>query len=284
MRQCLANIWRRYRDVFYDYLGIILGTLIVALSFNLFFVPNKIAPGGVGGIATVLYYLFKFPVGTTMLVLNIPLFLAGVKVHGAGFGFKTLVATVLLSFFIDTIKLQPLTHNEILAAVYGGIIMGIGLGIVFRSDATTGGTDLAAKIVHKFMPYITMGWLLFMIDTAVVAFAGAVFGPEQALYAVIALFISSYVIDLIQEGLGSAKAFIVVSDKADEISKVILHDIDRGVTLLEGRGAYTQTKKDVILCVVSRTEVIKLKEIITAIDNKAFLIITDAREVHGEGF
>ncbi|MDK2991101.1 MAG: hypothetical protein PWP48_334 [Clostridiales bacterium] len=284
MRQCLADMWRKYRDVFYDYLGIILGTLIVALSFNLFFVPNKIAPGGVGGIATVLYYLFKFPVGTTMLILNIPLFLAGVKVHGAGFGFKTLIATVLLSFFIDAIKLQPLTHNEILAAVYGGIIMGIGLGIVFRSDATTGGTDLAAKIVHKFMPYITMGWLLFMIDTAVVTFAGAVFGPEQALYAIIALFISSYVIDLIQEGLGSAKAFIVVSDKADEISKVILHDIDRGVTLLEGRGAYTQRKKDVILCVVSRTEVIRLKEIITAIDNKAFLIITDAREVHGEGF
>ncbi|WP_291956719.1 YitT family protein [Mahella sp.] len=277
-------MWRRYRDVFYDYLGIIVGTLIVALSFNLFFVPNKIAPGGVGGIATVLYYLFEFPVGTTMLILNIPLFLAGVKVHGAGFGFKTLIATVLLSFFIDAIKLQPLTHNEILASVYGGIIMGIGLGIVFRSDATTGGTDLAAKIVHKFMPYITMGWLLFMIDTAVVTLAGTVFGPEQALYAIIALFISSYVIDLIQEGLGSSKAFIVVSDKADEISKAILHDIDRGVTLLEGRGAYTQRKKDVILCVVSRTEVIRLKEIITAIDNKAFLIITDAREVHGEGF
>lgn len=284
MKKRILDIWQRYKEFFYDYIGIVLGTAIVALSFNLFFIPNKIAPGGVGGIATVLHYLFKFPVGTTMLVLNIPLFLGGIRVHGAGFGFKTLLATVLLSFFIDVLPLPPLTQNDILASVYGGIIMGIGLGIVFRSDATTGGTDLAAKIVHKFMPYITIGWLLFMIDASVVTFAGVVFGPEQALYAIIALFISSYVIDLIQEGLGSAKAFIIISDKADEISKAILHDIDRGVTLLDGKGAYTGRHKDVILCVVSRTEVVKLKELIMLIDNRAFVIIADAREVHGEGF
>jgi len=284
LKKRLKRIWLNYKSSFYDYSGIVAGTFIIALSFNLFFIPNKIAPGGLSGIATVLYYIFGFPVGITTLALNVPLFLLGMKAHGMDFGLKTMVATVLLSVFIDIVKLPALTNNDILASVYGGIVMGIGTGVVFRSNATTGGTDLAAKIVHKFLPYITIGWLLFVIDTAVVIFAGIIFGPEQALYAIISLFISSYVIDLIQEGLGSAKAFIIISDKAEEISRAILRDIGRGVTLLEGQGAYTKEHKDVILCVVGRTEVIKLKEIAQTIDNRAFLIITDAREVHGEGF
>ena len=241
------------RKVINEYLLIILGCLMTALSFNFFFIPNEIAPGGLSGIATVLYYLFRFPVGVTTLALNVPLFLAGIRQLGGRFGLRTLVATILLSVFIDLVKVPALTEDSLLASIYGGFLMGIGLGIIFRMNATTGGTDLFAKIIHQYFPSITIAWVLFAVDFLVVLAAAVLLGPSQGLYAIVALALGAKVIDLVQEGLNTAKAFFVISDHAEAISKRIIEEMDRGVTLLDGKGAYTGNEKNVILCVVRRT-------------------------------
>lgn len=257
---------------------------MVALSFNLFFIPNQIAPGGLSGIATVLYHVFGFPVGVTTLVLNIPLFLIGLKRGGKQFGLKTLVATILLSFFIDFVSVPSLTDDSLLASIYGGFLMGLGLGLVFRKDATTGGTDLFAKLIHKYFPSISVAWVLFAVDFLVVVAAALVFGPSEALYAIVALALSARIIDLVQEGLNTAKAVFIISENAAAISKRVIEEMDRGVTLLKGSGAYTGHEKNVILCVVSRREITRLKDFINEVDSRAFVFVADVREVLGEGF
>ncbi|NLI59879.1 MAG: YitT family protein [Clostridiales bacterium] len=274
------------RTVYWDYIYIILGTLLTSLAFNLFLIPHKIAPGGLSGIATVIYYITKgrVPVGGTMLALNVPLFIAGIKELGRGFGFKTLLSTVLLSLFIDLLKVPSVTDEPILASIYGGVIMGIGIGIVFKGNATTGGTDLFAKIIHKHFHFIGVGWVLFVVDSLVVLTAAMVFGPTLALYALVSLYLGSKLIDLILEGIHSAKAFMVVSEYSTEISQRVMKELDRGVTLLDGKGAYTMKKKDVVLCIINRMQTAKLKEIINEIDPIAFVFVADVREVMGEGF
>lgn len=267
-----------------DYITLILGTLFTALAFNMFFIPHRIAPGGVSGIGTIIYHLLHVPVGITMLVLNIPLFVIGIRQLGGGFGFRTLLATLLLSLFIDVIKVPSLTEDAILASVYGGVLMGVGLGMVFKVNATTGGTDLFAKILHKYLPFIGVGWVMFVIDFLVVFTAALVFGSNEALYALVSLFLGAKVIDLVQEGLNSAKAFIVISDHSRHISQMIMKEMDRGATLLNGKGAYTMADKEIILCVVNRMQIARLKEIIAAADPRAFVLVADVREVMGEGF
>lgn len=274
------------KSLFSDYVMIILGTFVASLAYNLFLIPHKIAPGGVSGIATVIYYMTggRITVGITMLVLNVPLFIIGIKELGRDFGLKTLVSTVLLSLFIDVVKLPSATDEAILASIYGGVIMGIGLGMVFRANATTGGTDLFAKIIHKHFHYIGVGWVLFAVDALVVISAAVVFGPTLALYALVSLYLSSKFIDLLLEGVDSAKATILISQKSGEIADRIMEELDRGVTLLQGRGAYTMEDKDVILCIINRMQMAKLKEIINEIDSEAFVLVADVREVMGEGF
>jgi len=285
-----------------DYLWIIFGSLLTAASINIFLVPYKIAPGGVTGIATVIYYLsgFRFPVGAIMLALNIPLFILGIKFIGGRFGIRTLFSTLFLSLAIDLT--EPFTRNLIenylmeledtppspdllLYSLFGGLIMGIGLGLVFRSGATTGGTDLAARIVNHFVPAFTMGQILLFIDASVVVFAAISFKSFLlALYAIVTLFVASNVIDAILEGVNFAKALFIISDRSDEIAKKILVDIDRGVTALKGTGMYTGSDKQVLFCVVHRAQLPQLKEIVRDIDEKAFIVLADIREVLGEGF
>lgn len=267
-----------------DYLIIVLGCLLTALAFNLFFIPNEIAPGGLSGVATVLHVLFGFPVGVTTLVLNVPLFLIGIRQLGGHFGIRTLLATILLSFFIDIIPVPALTDDSLLASIYGGFLMGIGLGMIFRKKATTGGTDLMATLIHKHFPAISVAWVLFAVDFLVVVAAAIFLGLSQALYAVVALAVSARVIDLVQEGLNTAKAVLIISDHSHEISRRILEVMDRGVTLLNGKGAYTGNEKDVILCVVRRTQITQVKEITNSFDPAAFVLVADVREVMGEGF
>lgn len=244
-----------------DYLMVGVGSIITAGSINIFLVPYKIAPGGVSGIATVLYYVSngKLPVGTTMLALNIPLFLLGMRFIGKKFVLKTLFGTVLLSVIIDLT--EPFTNTFVknflgesgslinsqdilLYALFGGFLMGVGLGFVFRSGATTGGTDLAARIVTHFFPVLTMGETLLLIDTSVIILAAVAFKSFQlGLYAIVTLFISSKVIDAILEGVNFAKAVFIISDLSDQIAAKILIDLDRGVTALDGTGMYTGNKK-----------------------------------------
>jgi uncharacterized membrane-anchored protein YitT (DUF2179 family) len=282
------------------YLWIVIGSLITAAAMNVFLIPYKIAPGGASGIATVVFHLTRgrLPVGATMLLLNVPLFIAGYRFIGGKFVIRTLFSTIFLSlaidftepytnYFVNLLRLEKITTNPdlLLYSIFGGFFMGSGLGFVFRSGATTGGTDLAAKIVHKFLPHQTIGTLLLIIDFAVVAFAAIAFRSfVLALYATVALFISSKVIDAILDGVNFAKAVYVISDKSEVISRKIMYDMERGVTALRGIGMHTMQERLILYCVVQRAQIPELKSLINEVDPNAFVILTDVREVMGEGF
>jgi len=285
-----------------DYLWIILGSIITAAGINIFLVPYKIAPGGVTGIATVIYYLSgeRFPVGVTMLVLNVPLFILGVRFIGGKFIIKTLFSTIFLSvsidvsepvttyfanFYLTKAERFSATPDLLLYSIFGGFFMGLGLGFVFRSGATTGGTDLAARIVHHFIPRLTMGQLLLVVDSAVILFAAIAFNSFLlALYAILSLYLSTKVIDAILEGVNFAKAVYIISGKSEEIAQKIMAELDRGVTAIRGVGMYSGEDKIVLYCVLHRGQLHQLKELVIKIDPKAFVILTDVREVLGEGF
>jgi uncharacterized membrane-anchored protein YitT (DUF2179 family) len=272
--------------VFREYLFILIGVLLTAAGLDMFLVPNKIAAGGVSGIATIVYYAAKLPVGITMLVINIPLFLTGVRKLGVGFGFRSLFGTVMLSVFVDLIApyLPVPTRDPLLASIYGGIIVGVGIGIVFRNRATTGGTDLAAAIMNNYLR-ISVGVALFAIDAAVIVAAGIVFASaELALYALLTVFLTARVIDMVLEGFGYAKTAFIVSQKAREVADAILEEMDRGVTSLQGMGMYSGLPRDVLLSVVTRSEISSLKALVHSIDPEAFVILADVHEVLGEGF
>ncbi|MGI6485982.1 MAG: YitT family protein [Thermoanaerobacterales bacterium] len=269
---------------FLEYGQIILGCFIGSLGLTMFLIPNKIAAGGVSGLATVLHYLFDLPVGWSMLALNIPLFIAGVRVLGGGFGIKTVVGAVFFSVFTElTANFPIVTRDLLLSTVYGGFVLGVGMGLVFRVRGSTGGTDLAAMLLHHFFS-ISIGQGFMLVDSFVIAFAGIAFNWELALYSWIALFISGKIVDLLIEGATYAKAAYIISNEADTISRKILTELDRGVTLLGGKGGYTGDEKNVLLCVVTRLELSKLKKIVKELDPKAFIIVHDVHEVLGEGF
>jgi len=268
-----------------EFLGISLGTILVALSIDLFLVPNKLVGGGVSGIAIILYHLFRTPVGVIMLLLNIPIFLLGVKTLGAHFGVKTVFGTIMLSIFVDGLTLFrfPQVKDPILATVYGGILGGLGLGIVFKYGGSTGGTDILAQVLSRFTG-LNLGQALLIIDGIIVLSAGFIFDFVLALYALLVIFIQGYAIDLVQQGLSYTKAALVFSEKPRDIGEKILKDLGRGVTIFYGKGMYTGKEREILYCVVSQSEVGKLKEIIHNADPKAFVVISPAHEVLGEGF
>lgn len=291
----LKNSWR-------DYLFITIGSLIAAIAINVFLVPYKIEPGGVSGIATVLHYLSnqRLPIGLTALAFNIPLFIAGLKIIGKKFALRTLFGLISLSLFIDSTSpytqyfshtylsnLQSIGYFQdyLLYSIFGGSLMGLGLGIVFKSGATTGGSDLLAMIINRVNSNFTVGQILIVIESCIVIFATIAFQSFLlGLYAIIVLFFQSKVIDIVIEGINYAKAVFIISDHSEEISQKILFDIERGVTALKGIGVYSDKEKNVLLCVLHRGQIRRLKEIISEIDNSSFVILTDVREVLGEGF
>jgi uncharacterized membrane-anchored protein YitT (DUF2179 family) len=271
---------------FRTFAGITLGAILTAVALNMFLIPNKVAAGGVSGMATILHYLLGLPVGGTMLALNVPLFLISVKVLGTRFGVRTLYGAAILSVAVDlTAPFTPvLTRDLLLSSLYGGVLSGVGMGLVFRFGGTTAGTDLAAAIINK-LTRISVGQALLGVDFFVIASAGVAFkSAELSLYALISLWLTSHIIDLIQEGPSTAKAFFVVSDAAEALSARILAEMDRGVTLFQGRGGYTGQQRDILFCVVTASEVVRLKELINSLDPDAFVIVADAHEVMGEGF
>ncbi|MBC7104845.1 MAG: YitT family protein [Firmicutes bacterium] len=275
--------WRR----FWDYLGLNAGVVTCALGLDLFLVPNKLVAGGVSGIATILHHVVGVPVGATMLALNVPLFIMGIYRLGFGFGFRTLYGTVALSLAVDAMApFAPVpTREPLLACLYGGVLVGVGLGLVFRAKGTTGGTDLAAAILRTYVGIINIGQILFLVDGAVVLATGVAFrSPELAMYSLITIFVSALVIDAVQQGLGYAKAFFVISERAGSIGEAVLKELERGATALPGRGLYTGREREVLLVVVNRAEVTRLKEIVYRTDPRAFIVVADVREVLGEGF
>jgi len=272
-------VWR-------DYLGITVGAIITAVSLNMFLIPNKVAAGGVSGLATVLHHLLGWPVGIIMLAFNIPLFILGIRVMGARYGVNTLFGAGMLSVAIDlTAPFTPvITHDLLLSSLYGGVVGGIGLGLVFRSKGNTAGTALAAVLLNKFFG-IRIGQAMMAADFFVIVFAGVAFqSAELALYALISMFVTGQIIDLVQEGPSSSKAFFVMSSQPEQVADAILKELDRGVTLFQAKGCYTGEPREMLLCVVSTSEVTQLKEIIYDIDSAAFVIVTSAHEVLGEGF
>ncbi|HAN94738.1 MAG TPA: hypothetical protein DCQ17_04130 [Firmicutes bacterium] len=273
------------RRIVLGYGGVLVGVAITALGVSFFLIPAKIAAGGVSGLATVIYHQTGFPAGVIMLLLNLPLFILSWRVLGSIFGARTLFGTVALSLFVDLFNrwAAPITEDLLLAAIYGGVLSGIGLGIAFRSGGSTGGTDMAAQLLARFFP-TSVGQALLLVDGAVIVLAGAVFGLELAMYALIAVFISTKAIDLVQEGQSYAKACLIISDHPEPIGQAIMEQLERGVTSLEGQGMYTRHGKDVLLVIVSRMEIAAIKRIVASLDPKAFVIIHDVHEVLGEGF
>lgn len=300
MKNVMSNI--KNNNFWKNSFLIVFGSFLTAASINVFMVPYKIAPGGVSGIATVIYYLSnqKLPVGTIMLILNVPLFILGFRFIGRKFILRTFISTILLSVFIDSlepytkyfvenylVKLEPIPSvpDLFLYSIFGGFLMGLGLGLVFKAGATTGGSDLAARIVNHFIINLTMGQLILIIDTAIIICATIAFNSfHLGMYAIITLYISSKVIDSVLEGVNYAKSVLIISDKADEIASNIMDIMDRGVTALKGIGMYTGKEKNVLLCVLHRGQLQQLKEMVMEIDGNSFMILTDIREVLGEGF
>jgi uncharacterized membrane-anchored protein YitT (DUF2179 family) len=267
-----------------EYLYILLGSAIIAMTFNLFLLPNNIASGGVSGISTILKPTLGWEPAFVQWSFNIPLFIAGVVLLGKQFGIKTFVGTIFLPLVVfSTNHLEPWTNDPLLGALFGGIGVGLGLGIVFRGNASTGGTDLAAQIIHKYTG-LTLGTCVAIIDGLIVLTAAVVFDIERGLYALIALYVTTKTIDLVQIGLGRSKMTMIISNRQAEIQEAILNKIDRGVTKLSAYGGYTDHERPVVMCVVDQTEFTKLKQLVKTIDPTAFIIVMDASEVLGEGF
>ncbi|MTI96963.1 MAG: YitT family protein [Firmicutes bacterium] len=280
----LARLKRIRLPRFREVVGIALGCAVVALSLNLLLVPAQIAPGGVSGLAVVLYHLFGLPVSVVLLVVNIPLFVLSWFVQGSRFGINTLLGSLLLPLFVElTAGLSPVTGDLLLNGIYGGIVMGIGIGIVFRAHGSTGGTALTAQMLSKYTGF-TVGQILLGIDFVVVALAGFVFDAELAMYALIALMVCTRVIDLVQQGLRNAKAAFIISANPRVIAQTIHEELQRGATILDGHGAWSGRELEVLLCVVNSAEITRLKTVISRIDPQAFVIVTDIQEVQGEGF
>lgn len=272
------------KALYRQYAQIVFGCVLGALAYPLLLEPNYIAPGGLTGIATVLKYLFKLPIGLSSLLLNIPLFLAGWKQLGKGFVFRTLFATILFSLLIDLFRLQPLSLDPLLGSVFGGVMLGAGMGLIMRGSATTGGTDLLARLVRNRFPVISVGAFLFALDFLVVLMAGFLIGTEHAMYAMICVYIASKVLDSVLVGLGTDKACYIISDEADQISQRLMAELERGVTRIGAVGEYSKTKVQMLLCIVNRLQTLKLKEIVRSEDPDAFVFITDTHETLGEGF
>lgn len=269
-----------------EILETILGAFIMAIAVSLFLLPNELSSGGFSGIATILYYLFNFPVGITIIVLNIPLFILATLKIGKRFLLKSLLGTISLSVFIDIFeKMQPITHDKILACVYGGILTGLGTALILRAHSSTGGSDLAGNIIKEYKPMARTGNIIMIID-AVIVVLNVIFlkKVEIALYSSITIYLMGKVIDIIFEGIYFTKLVFIISDKSETISRIIVNKIKRGVTGIYGKGIYTEENKLVLMCAIGRRELAELKSSIKEIDPNAFLIITNAREVLGTGF
>lgn len=275
----------------YEYAMIIIGTTLLAAGITMFYDKNTIVTGGVVGIAIIInriteqYMGYGIPLWLTNLVLNIPLFIAAVIIKGRKFGIKSLVAAIYLSFalyFLTFIKTP--TYSLLLSSIYGGVLSGIGLGLVFRERSTTGGTDLLASLINRYRRDISVGTILFIIDGIIIILGFYVFGSEKGLHAIIAVFVTSVVLDNILDGVKFAKAVYIISEKADEIGQVIINKLGRGVTALNATGVYSNKDKKVLFCVVSKRQIVKLKDMIQEVDENAFVVVYDAKEVLGEGF
>ena len=273
-------------QVLCDILVCIIGSALVGTALSVFTIPNEIAPGGISGLSTALAYMLGVRVSVLTLVLNIPIMLAAYRLLGKRSFFYTLLSTALLSGFIELASFLPVyTGNILIVAVYGGVLSGIGIGILFLRNITTGGTDLIALMLHKAFPNVPNGTILAVIDGIVVLIAVLVFRKiEVALTSVLTIYFSSKVIDLIAQGVDYAKVIYIVTDKGKELSAVLNSSTDRGNTVIKAFGGYTGAEKQLVITVTRRNVLAQTLRLIHATDPAAFTFVTDSTEVHGEGF
>jgi uncharacterized membrane-anchored protein YitT (DUF2179 family) len=276
---------------------ITVGAFILASGFVFFIDPHRIAPGGVYGIGIIVHYLTKgvfswapegFPIGTVGLILNIPLTIIGIKLLGPRFGVKTVIGFVLTSVFIDAqhylFGYEPLVDDVLLSSIFGGVLVGFGLGLIFKSKATSGGSDIIAMIIAKYTR-LPLGQLMIYVDSAIVLIALAAFQDWKIpLYSWIVIYITGKVIDMTIQGVSYDKTLFIISEKYDEIREKLIVDLDRGGTLINGVGMYKGQEKKIIFTNVSRREVHMLRDYIEQIDPRAFITVIDANEILGNGF
>lgn len=280
------SFWQNTRD----FLLIALGTLAQAVGLRLFFVPADLASGGVSGIAQLVNHFTGWPIGLMVFIGNLPLFLLGWRfLGGPRFVVRTVFAVVTYSFFADALLWLPyfpphgLTDDLVLNSLYGAVISGVGYGLVYRGQGTSGGSDILARILNHWRS-ISMSQSYLVVDSAVILAAGFIFGWKQALYAIIALYVSGLVAETTLEGSGTVRTALIITDQPERISHRILGEMQRGVTLLEGKGGYTGAQRLVLYVVLTRSEVAILKAIVRETDPRAFIVIGQAHEALGEGF
>lgn len=277
------------KEIIKDLAFYLAGSLIYAVSVNAFTVPNHIVLGGITGVSTLINFRTGWPIGMLSLFLNIPVFICAIVEIGYKLVGKTMIATVIVSVMIDVIGvvIPKYVGSQMLAAIFGGCLEGVGLSLIFMRGATTGGTDLIARVLGRHFRTMSMGRLMLCVDIVIILVSAVVYGSiESALYGGIAIFVSTKLIDTVLYGtdIGTGKVLFIISEKNAEISREILSDIDRGVTVLKSRGAYSGREGEVLLCAVRRYEVYKVKDLVHAIDKNAFIIVGDAGEITGEGF
>ena len=289
---------KKYWPTIRDYFLIIAAALIQALSLRLFFIPANLASGGVSGISQLINHFTGWPIGLMILLGNIPLFALGWRfLGGHRFALRTAVAIFMLSAFTDLLVQTPLfapngpgvrlindlQGDLLLSALYGAVVSGVGYGLVYRARGTSGGSDVLARILNHYRG-VPMTQSYLMVDTAVILGAGFVFGWKAALYAMIALYVSGLVAESTLEGGGTVRTAMIVTSEAEAIAERVLEELERGVTILEGTGAYTGAERPVLYCVISRSEVASLKAIVHEVDPRAFMVIGISHEALGEGF
>lgn len=283
MKECKSD---KFKQILKEMLETILGALIMAAGVSLFLLPNQLSSGGIAGVATIFYYLLNIPMGTVIIAINIPLFLFSMYKVGKMFFIKSIVGTVAMSIFIDLLdKIEPLTNDRFLACIYGGILLGLGTTLLLKAEASTGGSDLISYIAKKYKPTVRSGNIIVIIDIIIIALNVIFFKEiEIGLYSAIAIYIMGKIIDIFFEGINFTKLMIIVSNKSEEIAKQIDQKVARGSTGLYGKGMYTNENKLILICAAYRKDVARIKIIAKEIDPKSFIVITNSREVVGQGF
>ncbi len=276
---------KKFRIIGDNWFTMLLGTAIMAAAIKLVYDPVNLVTGGVSGVSIIIKELNGAPLWLTNTIINVPLFVAGWIVKGWKFVRRTVVATLGLSFFLYILPDVSLRIDDVfLSALFGGVISGIGTGLVFMARSTTGGTDLLAAVIQKFMRQFTVAQIMQVLDGLVVLAGAWIFGLNHALCAIVAVVALGRVCDGILEGIKFSKVAFIISDHPEEIARAVMDELERGVTGLEGRGMYSGNQKNVLFCVVSKKEIVQVKDIVSRIDRHAFVIVSDAREVLGEGF
>jgi len=282
---------KKLRAAIRDYLLITAGTALIAFAIASIYDPDGLVTGGFSGVAIMVKQLTSawipegVPLAATNLILNVPVFLIAIWVKGFRYIVKTMYATLILSAWLYVLPVIPLAQGDLLlTALYGGVIMGVGMGMVFVAQATTGGTDLIAAIIQHFWRHYSVADIMQVIDGLIVLAGAYVFGIQIALYAVIAIYLVSKVSDGMIEGLKFSKAAFIITEKPEELAKLLMEKMERGVTGISARGMYSRQEKNMLFCVVGRKQIVHLKELALKTDPTAFVIVCDVREVLGEGF